>query len=197
MENIHFKSVIEGLLFVSGDEGITLKEIANVLEIDEYKVNKLLTELKQDYESIERGMTIMNSNDIYHLTTKKEHSPYYKKMLDTPRSSRLSQSALETLAIIAYKQPVTRVEIEEIRGVNSDRALQTLTARSLIEEVGRKDTVGRPILFGTTKEFLTYFGLTSIDELPTLRDDIENEEIAKEADLFLEQFRSKDKISKP
>src|SRR5690625_6549914 len=87
----------------------------------------------------------MNSKDIYHLTTKPEHSPYYKKFLATPQASRLSQAALETLAIIAYEQPITRIEIEEIRGVKSDRPVQTLLARALIEEVGRKDTVGRPI----------------------------------------------------
>src|SRR5690625_5415644 len=113
----------------------------------------------------------MNSKDIYHLTTKPEHSPYYKKFLATPQASRLSQAALETLAIIAYEQPITRIEIEEIRGIKSDHSVQTLLARYLIEEVGRRDTVGRPILFGTSKEFLIYFGLTSLDELPPLPED--------------------------
>src|SRR5699024_9381495 len=95
-------------------------------------------------------------------------SSYLVKLLETPQSSKLSQAALETLAIIAYKQPITRIEIEEIRGVNSERAVRTLMARSLIKEVGRKEAIGRPILFGTTVDFLTYFGLVSLEELPPL-----------------------------
>lgn len=192
MNNVQLKAVIEGLLFVSGDEGITINELAKVIAIDSKVVTKLLDELAEDYNEQDRGMTIMQSNDVYHLTTKREHSTYYKKMLETPRTSRLSQSALETLAIIAYRQPITRIEVEDIRGVNSDYAIQTLNARSLVEEVGRKDTIGRPILFGTTKQFLTYFGLSSLAELPSLPENIDKEEIKEEADLFLEQFRSKD-----
>lgn len=190
MENLQLKAIVEGLLFVSGDEGITVKEIAQVLEMSNKNVKQIIEQLEEDYDQVDRGMTIMQSNDVYHLTTKREHSFYYKKMLQTPRTSRLSQSALETLAIIAYKQPITRVEIEDIRGVNSDRAVQTLMARSLIEEVGRKDTVGRPILFGTTKQFLTYFGLTSLAELPTLPLQIDADDVKQEADLFLNQLKS-------
>lgn len=184
MQGIKYKGIIEGLLFASGDEGITIKQIAKVLDVTVETVEHLVEELKFDYEHENRGMTIIQSNEVYHLTTKPEHNKYYKKLLQHPRSSRLSQATLETLAIIAYEQPITRTEIEEIRGVNSDRAVETLLARSLVEKVGRKESIGRPVLFGTTKEFLTYFGLASIDELPPLPKKINKEAIEKEADLF-------------
>lgn len=184
----NLKAILEGLLFASGDEGITIKQAANVLDITEASVNHLIEELMYDYEHADRGIMIINSNDTYYLATKPEHSSYYKKLLETPQSTKLSQAALETLAIIAYKQPITRTEIDEIRGVKSDRAVQTLIVRSLIEEVGRKEGVGRPVLFGTTTDFLTYFGLTSLEELPPLPDNIDADDIEQEADLFFEQF---------
>lgn len=184
VEISEMKGVLEGLLFASGDEGVTVKQLAKVLEITPTSVEHLLEELKYDYERMERGIMIIQSHDFYHLATKPEHSPFFKKLLETPQANRLSQAALETLAIIAYEQPITRVEIEEIRGVNSDRPIQTLLAKSLIEEVGRRDGVGRPILFGTGKGFLTYFGLTSLDELPPLPENMNTEALEKEADLF-------------
>ena len=168
MEIEELKAVVEGLLFASGDEGITIKQVCKVLEVSESAVEHILEELTYDYERKDRGLMIMKSHEVLHLTTKPEHSNYFKKLLELPQTSRMSQAALETLAIIAYQQPITRTEIDEIRGVKSDRPVQTLTARSLIEEVGRKDSVGRPILFGTSKDFLTYFGLTSLGELPPL-----------------------------
>lgn len=188
MNQIQAKAIIEGLLFASGDEGVSIKQLAHILNISALSVTAYMEQLNKSYEKKDRGIIIMHSNDLYHLTTKPEHSDYYKKLLETPAVNRMSQAALETLAIIAYQQPITRVEIEEIRGVNSDRPVQTLIARLLIEEVGRKDTIGRPILFGTTTEFLTYFGLTSIDELPPLPDDISKEGIEQEADLFFERI---------
>ena len=191
MELTNLKAITEGLLFASGDEGITLKQLSSILEIPVSSVSHILEELKYDYENTERGLTIMQSHDIFHLTTKPEHSAYFKKMLETPHASRISQAALETLAIIAYQQPITRTEIEEIRGVKSDRPVQTLIARSLIEEVGRKESVGRPSLFATSKDFLTYFGLTSLDELPPLPETMDTEDIEQEADLFFEKFSEK------
>lgn len=188
MEIGQFKAPLEGLLFASGDEGITIKQLAKVLNISKESIEILLDELKQDYLQDDRGIMIMQSHEVYHLTTKPEHSSYFKKLLETPQSSRMSQAALETLAIIAYNQPITRMEIEDIRGVKSDRPVQTLLSRSLIEEVGRREGVGRPILFATSKDFLTYFGLTSLDELPPLPEDINAEEIEQEADLFFERF---------
>lgn len=188
MDLLEIKGVIEGLLFVSGDEGISLKQICKVLGISEETAKHIINELKYDYDRSDRGIMIMESQDILHLTTKPEHSHYYKKLLEIPRSTRLSQAALETLAIIAYRQPITKTEIEEIRGVKSDGPVHTLLGRSLIEEMGRKDTVGRPILYGTSKEFLTFFGLTSLEELPSLPEDTEDDEINQEADLFFEKF---------
>ncbi|MEI3604696.1 SMC-Scp complex subunit ScpB [Pseudogracilibacillus sp. SE30717A] len=187
VKTIKYKGIVEGLLFASGDEGITSNQIAKVLEVAEETVEHLIEELKFDYEHINRGMTIIQSNEVFHLTTKPEHNDYYKKLLQNPRSTRMSQATLETLAIIAYKQPITRVEIEEIRGVNSDYAVQTLLARSLIESVGRKEGIGRPVLFGTTAEFLTYFGLSSIEELPPLSSEFDPSIIEKEADLFFQR----------
>lgn len=179
------KAVVEGLLFVSGDEGITINQISKVLDITIEDAKHVLNELQYDYEHVNRGMTIIQSNEVFHLTTKPEHSEYYKKLLQNPSSSRMTQATLETLAIIAYKQPITRSEIEEIRGVNSDYAVQTLLARSLIENIGRKETIGRPIMFGTSTDFLTYFGLSSLDELPPLPENFDEMMVEKEANLFL------------
>lgn len=187
VKTIKYKGIVEGLLFASGDEGITINQMAKVLEVAEETVEHLIEELKFDYEHVNRGMVIIQSNEVYHLTTKPEHNDYYKKLLQNPRSTRMSQATLETLAIIAYKQPITRVEIEDIRGVNSDYAVQTLLSRSLIESVGRKEGIGRPVLFGTTKEFLTYFGLSSINELPPLTNEIDPTLIETEADLLFQQ----------
>lgn len=188
MESKELKAIIEGLLFVSGDDGVSIKTLSRVLDITEQAVEHLLSELIYDYEHTVRGIMIMQSHEMYHLTTKPEHSQFFKKLLETPQSTKLSQAGLETLAIIAYQQPITRLEIEEIRGVNSDRPVQTLVARSLVEEVGRKDAVGRPVLFGTSKDFLIYFGLTSLEELPPLPETVDTEDIEQEADLFFERF---------
>lgn len=166
------KQIIEGLLFVSGDEGITIKELVKIISKNKEEISTALDELISDYIREERGMNIIKDGAVYSLSTRPEHSTYYKKFFRTPQATRLSQAALETLAIIAYKQPITRTEIEQIRGVKSERPLQTLVARSLIEEVGRKDTIGRPVLFGTTKDFLLFFGLSSLDELPELMEDL-------------------------
>lgn len=181
------KGIMEGLLFASGDEGITIHQLTKILDVTMEIVEHLMNELKYDYEHVQSGIMIMQSNEVFHLTTKPEHNVYYKKLLEEPKSTRMSQAMLETLAIIAYRQPITRVEIEEVRGVNSDYAVQTLLSRSLIETVGRKETVGRPMLFGTTKAFLTYFGMNSMEELPTLPENEYMKEVGKEANLFFER----------
>lgn len=189
MEMDKMKAVTEGVLFASGDEGITLRQLSSILEATKATVSHVIDELKYDYEHKGRGIMIIESREVFHLTTKPEHSDYYKKLLETPQATRMSQAALETLAIIAYRQPITRTEIEEIRGVKSDRPVQTLIARSLIEEVGRRDSIGRPALFATNTDFLTYFGLTSLEELPPLPEDLADRDTAvQDADLFFEQF---------
>ncbi|WP_028411063.1 SMC-Scp complex subunit ScpB [Bacillus sp. 123MFChir2] len=190
MDRQEQKAVIEGLLFVAGDEGIYPEQIAKVLEVEVKEIIKLVEELQEEYEQLNRGLQIVQFAKVYRFTTKKEHAPYYQKLMDAPTATSLSQAALETLAIIAYRQPITRTEIEEIRGVKTDRALQTLVSHLLIKEVGRAEGPGRPILYGTTKEFLDTFALQTLDELPSLSEDGEG---INEADLF---FGSLQEISK-
>lgn len=197
MEVQQYKAIVEGLLFAAGDEGMTVKQLADVMEIDAKTVQLAIEELKYDYEHETRGISLMQSRAYFHLTTKPEHASYFQRLMDAPHSSRLSQAALETLAIIAYQQPITRTEVEEIRGVKSERPIQTLMNRSLVEERGRREGIGRPILFGTTRDFLTYFGLTSIEELPPLPEDVENLDMEEEADLFFETFQEKLDKNKP
>jgi segregation and condensation protein B len=190
LEIIKWQSILESLLFAAGDEGLTIKHIAEVLEVDALKAAEVIEELKQVYEKDQnRGIMIVQLAGTFQLATKKEHAPYLKRLVDSPNTTALSQAALETLAIIAYKQPITRAEIEEIRGVKTERPLHTLMSKALIKEVGRAEGTGRAYLYGTTKEFLDYFGLKSIDELPKLPDKADEEYVQEEADLFFEKFQ--------
>lgn len=166
MDYPKLKSIIEGLLFVAGDEGLEAKQIAEITEQDPKLVKDIVADLQSEYRSAGRGMQIIETGGAYRMASLPEHAVYFERLAASPSRSSLSQAALETLAIIVYKQPITRGEIEEIRGVKSDRALQTLLAKELIREVGRADAVGRPILYGTTKAFLDYFGLNSLSDLP-------------------------------
>jgi segregation and condensation protein B len=166
MDYSTLKSVIEGLLFVSGEEGISAKTAAEVVEMDIEVVKDVLKDLQKDLSKKSRGIRIAEVAGGFRLTTVPDHAPYFEKLAYSPARSALSQAALETLAIVAYRQPITRVEIEEIRGVKSDRPLHSLVNKDLIEEKGRADAIGRPILYGTTKAFLDYFGLAGIASLP-------------------------------
>jgi segregation and condensation protein B len=195
MEMSEYKAIVEGLLFAAGDEGLSLQQIASVLEIKEEQAKEIVSALKEEYERGQRGIQLVELAGVFQLATKKEHAPYLKKLVESPSSTSLSQAALETLAIIAYRQPITRAEIEEIRGVKSDKPIQTLMARALIKEVGRAEGTGRPILYGTTKEFLDYFGLKTLEELPPLPELQEGGEMEKEADLFFEKFEENFKES--
>ncbi len=187
---IQLKGIVESLLFAAGDEGLTIKQVAEVLEVAEQKAMNLVEEMKQEYDNdANRGISIVQLAGTFQLATKKENSRYLKKLVESPGTSHLSQAALETLAIIAYKQPITRIEIEEIRGVKTERPLHTLAAKALIKEIGRAEGPGRAFLYGTTKEFLDYFGLRSLDELPPLPDRVEDEFIQEEADLFFGKFQ--------
>lgn len=185
---IEWKSIVEALLFASGDEGLSLKQLAVVLELEEQKVIDILAELSECYKEKERGIELVEVAGHFQLTTKKDHATYLKKLVETPVNASLSQAALETLAIVAYRQPITRTEIEDIRGVKTERPIQTLVSKILIKEVGRAEGTGRAILYGTTKEFLEYFGLKSIKELPPLPDKAAEEYEQEEADLFFEKF---------
>ncbi|WML40421.1 SMC-Scp complex subunit ScpB [Neobacillus sp. OS1-2] len=189
MEIINWGSILESLLFAAGDEGLSLKQIAEVLEVDELMASGMIEELRKEYAETNRGIMIVQLAGTYQLATKKENAIYLKKLVDSPHTSTLSQAALETLAIIAYKQPITRAEIEDIRGVKTERPLHTLVSKVLIKEVGRAEGTGRAYLYGTTKEFLDYFGLKSLKELPQLPEKVEEEFIQEEADLFFEKFQ--------
>jgi len=186
---VQWKAIVEGLLFVAGDEGLTIKQIVTVLEIEPHNAIDIITQLREDYKNQERGIHLVEMAGTYQLTTKKEYSDYLKRLVESPNTTTLSQAALETLAIIAYRQPITRVEIEDIRGVKTERPIQTLVSKALIKEVGRVEGTGRAILYGTTKEFLDYFGLKALEELPPLPEKMEEEFEQEEADLFFEKFQ--------
>lgn len=160
------KSVLEGLLFIIGDEGLNIGEIADILEIKEDDAKVLIEELQNDYQNEDRGIEIKKLGEKYKLTTKEKNKKYYEKLAEVADVRKLSQSALETLAIIAYNEPITRLEVDELRGVNSAQMIRTLVAKDFVKELGKKDVAGKPILYGITKEFLDYFGLSSKEELP-------------------------------
>lgn len=163
---LQYKKHIEALLFVSGDP-ITTQKIAQILEIPEEHIELLIEELMQDMAMEHRGLTVIKVAAGYQLCTKPELSSTLEK-LGQVQDNKLSAAAMETLAIIAFKQPITKIEIENIRGVKIDRVLTTLNERQLIKEVGRKETIGRPILYGTTENFLKCFGLNGLQDLPPL-----------------------------
>lgn len=178
------KSVIEGLLFVAGDEGLDAKQIADVLDIDQETVSDLVYDLMADFKRDERGIQIVEVAKSFQLTTLPEHATYFARLAHSPQQSTISQAAIETLSIIAYKQPVTRSQIEDIRGVKCERSIQSLMNKGLIKEVGRVEGLGRPILFGTTKAFLEHFGLLSLQDLPPLPEQIGKDEIEQESLLL-------------
>ena len=195
----NYISVLEGLLFVAGDDGITLEEASYILELERSAVRQLLDELKKRLEDENSGLDLLLTASHYKLVTKASLKSYIEKYAVSPYSSQLSQASLETLAIIAYKQPVTRVDIESIRGVQSSGSIQKLLLRDLIEEAGRLETPGRPKLYKTTAYFMDYFGLESLDALPDASDlfDLNSEEANQlfrdNHDLFEElEMRSKE-----
>ena len=169
------EAILEGLLFIVGDEGLTVQQAARSLEIPEERVKQLMDDLQVKYLDDKYGIEIADYGGTYRFLSKAVVHPYAKKLFQLSKTSTLSQAALETLAIIAYKQPITRVEIEEIRGVGADMMLRKLEARDLIRVSGRSDAPGRPILYEVTDEFMDSFKLLSLDELPALPQ-FENEE---------------------
>jgi segregation and condensation protein B len=182
------KAIIEALLYVSGEDGVTLDQMMNVLEATEAEVLLVIEEIKKDLGESWRGLALVEVAGHYQLITKSELATFIEKLVKAPRPATLSQASLETLAVVAYKQPVSRVEIEEVRGVKSEKALQTLMAKGLIKEVGRAEGTGRAILYGVTDSFLTHFGLKSLKELPEMPD--ANAPLDdSESDLFYEKFQ--------
>ncbi len=190
MASHNYKAITEALLFTAGDAGLSNDQISNALNISQAEAEQLLSEMQENYQMDEsKGIEIAIYADKYQFVTKKDLSGYIKLLADSPSPSTLTQAGLETLAIIAYKQPVTRVQIEEVRGVKTDGPVHTLIARGLIKEVGRNEGAGRAILYGTTEEFLDYLGLKDLSELPPLPEDIEDEE-KEDSDLFFESLRN-------
>ena len=185
------ESILEGLLYVQGDIGLSLKEIENILEIDEESAKEIVYKLKNYYIDNKRGLRINFLGNTIKLTTCIEHKDYYKKLLEEPTSNCLSQSALETLAIIAYNEPITRGNVESLRGVDSSYVMRRLLARGLIKECGKSDLPGKPILYKTTDEFLDYFGLSSKEDLPDINS-IELEENNTAKDLYTSIYKEGD-----
>jgi segregation and condensation protein B len=168
------KSVLEALLFLSG-EVMTAAAMKDILDVPESEAKRLMGELIAEYKERNSGVIIVEIAHGYQMVTNPEYAEWIKKFRSTHTSSKLSMPALETLAIIAYKQPIIRAEIEQIRGVNSDSAIRTLYEKRLIKIMGRKEAPGRPFLYGTTREFLQYFGLRDLTELPAIKDLVREE----------------------
>ena len=176
------KRIIEALLFVS-EEPLSLDALKEITDIKEGRLlRELVEELNQEYKSEGRSFGIRNIAGGYQIYTYPEYAPWIKGMFKSKRETRLSIPALETLAIIAYRQPITRLEVEFIRGVNVEGVLNTLLERGLIKTMGKKDVVGRPIIYGTTKLFLKHFGLNNLDELPDWERFIEEKKDKNEED---------------
>ncbi|MBP3870076.1 MAG: SMC-Scp complex subunit ScpB [Faecalicoccus sp.] len=171
-------SLIEGLIFLSGDEGLTLEQILKALEINDISAVKESIELlKEEYDKPEHGIELVEYASRYKFVTKETVYPFGQKLFEQFKQATLSQAALETLAIIAYKQPVTRVEIEEIRGVNCEMMLKKLMNRGLIEAKDRLDIIGKPLLYTVTDVFLDTFQLETLEELPELPQRTGDEEL--------------------
>ncbi|MBO5743539.1 MAG: SMC-Scp complex subunit ScpB [Clostridia bacterium] len=168
MSNLTNEAALEAMLFASG-ESVPVKRLAEVMEISESKVVKMLEDLKKKYDEDSKcGIRLVRLEDSYQLSSKKEYYEKIRDLTERKRRASLSNAGLEVLSIVAYNQPITRSTIEFIRGVNSDGALNNLVAAGLVEEVGRLDAPGRPMLFGTSEEFLRCFDLSSLSELPDI-----------------------------
>lgn len=174
------KAILEAILFTMG-ESVEIERLATVIEKDRKYTKELLLEMKEEFEGKECGITLMELEESFQMCTKAEMYEYLIKIAKTPRKYVLTDTLLETLSIVAYKQPVTKLEIEKIRGVKSDHAVNRLVEYNLVQEVGRLDAPGRPALFATTEEFLRRFGIGSREELPDM-DPVRAEEIRSEVE---------------
>ena len=180
MEDKKYKAIIEAILFTMG-ESVELEKIADAIELDKKKTKKLINEMMQEWNDEGRGVAIMELDGAYQMCTRTEMYEYLIRIAKQPKRRVLTDVLLETLSIIAYKQPVTKMEIEKIRGVSSDHAVSKLVEYNLVCELGRLDAPGRPLLFGTTEEFLRSFGVHSSEELPVLSP-VQVEEFKQEAE---------------
>ena len=180
MEDREYKSIIEAILFTMGDS-VESDKIAAALELSEEETKRLVEELAAEYEASDRGMRIIELEHAYQMCTDQKRYEYLIRIARQPKKHVLTDVLLETLSIIAYKQPVTKAEIEKIRGVSCDHAVSRLVEYNLAAELGRLDAPGRPMLFGTTEEFLRSFGIHSLEELPQM-DTLQLEEFKREAE---------------
>lgn len=180
MEEKNYKAIIEAILFTMG-ESVELEKIADAIELDKKTTKKLINEMMQEWNDEGRGVAIIELDGAYQMCTRTEMYEYLIRIAKQPKRRVLTDVLLETLSIIAYKQPVTKMEIEKIRGVSSDHAVSKLVEYNLVCELGRLDAPGRPLLFGTTEEFLRSFGVHSVDELPVLSP-VQLEEFKQEAE---------------
>lgn len=180
-------AVLEGLLFLVGEEGITLSQLSNILNLSKEQTTDLVYELKKRYEEKTSGLRIRFFKDIIKVSTKEEHKNYYAKLIENSENNILSDSAMETLAIIAYNQPITRVEVDNIRGVSTSHMIRKLVAKGLIKEAGKSTLPGRPILYRTTSDFLDCFGISSLEELPKINVDIETDK--DDSELFTSIYK--------
>lgn len=169
MEDNEAKSIIEAALFIAG-ESMTIDSLKKLLELDKVNTERLIRELVNEYSIRNTGLLVVEVAEGFQMVTSPACAPWIRKLLSTSVPKKLSPSSLETIAIVAYKQPIIKAEIEAIRGVNSDGVVKTLLDRRLIKIIGRKEAPGRPLMYGTTPEFLQYFGLKDLSELPTLRE---------------------------
>lgn len=180
------EAVLESLLYVAGDDGLKKEELCRILEVDMEKLDNIINELEKEYSEETRGLELEIYGDRVKIITKKEHAEYLKKLFSEETSENLSPSALETLAIIAYNEPVTRAMVDEIRGVSSAHIIRKLVFKNLVKDIGRSDLPGRPILYGVTEQFLDHFGLSSLEELPKITEE-EKEETP--LDLFDSKYK--------
>ncbi len=171
------KAIIESLMFIWG-EPLSVDTISEVIGLNKKETFEILKEMKDEFDYHRRGVKITQVNNCFELSTRPEHYEWIKKLCVPKYNKSLSNAALETLSIIAYKQPITRMEVETIRGVKCDRSIKTLIDKNLVKELGRLDKPGKPIIYGTTDYFLKYFGLKNLDELPKIKelDNIDIEE---------------------
>lgn len=167
MSEINIKAAIEAILFASGSS-VELSKIANALEISEKQAEEQISALINDYSTSQRGITIIKLKNAYQMVSVKEYAPQIRTIMDLRRNSPLSQAALEVLAVVAYNQPVTKAFVEQVRGVDCSGVIGSLTLKGLVEEKGRLELPGRPLLYGTTENFLRCFNISSLEELPAL-----------------------------
>jgi segregation and condensation protein B len=172
---------VEALLFAAGSDGLAVEELADALQLSVDETHAVCTELQGDYERHQRGLVIVELGGQWQMVTRADHAGYLRRLATSPTSSNLSNAALEVLAIVAYRQPLSRMDVESVRGVQSDRAIHTLVHRQLITEVGRQEGPGRPILYGTTQTFLQTFGLRGLEDLPPLP---EEPDVPQDLSLF-------------